>query len=100
MTATQPFALSASPRPPRRPSRWWLALIALTGFLLAPLTGCSSTIAHGMSGPGEPYAGTQLSAEVIRRTGRAPFLGIAAMLDLPATFVADTCLLPLDAALN
>lgn len=98
MTAAS-YALSASPRPPRRPSRWWLALIAIGAFLLTPLTGCASTIAHGVSGA-EPYAGTRLSAEVLQRTGRAPVLGLAALLDLPATFVADTCLLPLDVALG
>jgi len=99
MTAIQPFANAASPRPPRRPSRWWLALLAISAFLLAPLTGCSSTIAHGLSGP-QPYAGTKLSAEVLQRTSRNPVLGLAALLDLPATFVADTALLPIDVALD
>lgn len=99
MTATRALTCSLAPRPPRRPSRWWLAIAAIGAFLLASLTGCSSVVGHGLSGP-EPFVGTQLSAEVIQRTGRAPFLGFAAMLDLPATVVADTCLLPLDLALE
>ena len=83
---------------PTRPSpllRWASALLLLPGLL----TGCGSTIA--LAGEAGPMTGVRLDATLASSAFQAgptgiP-LGVLATLDLPASLVADTLLLPVSA---